>query len=295
MIAVTGATGFVGRAVCDALASRGLRVATIGRRADADIQWPRGGAGFDTKARETLSRARAVINLSGESIGRRWTASRRRSVRASRVDLTRLLAETLASLDTRPPALLSASASGYYGDRGDDWMDESSAPSGDWLSRLVQDWEGATAPAAEAGIRVVHMRFGIVLGPGGVVSQLRLPFSLGVGGRIGSGRQWMSWISLVDVVDFVVRAIDDGAFSGAVNVVSPEPIRNADFTQRFARLLNRPAIIPVPAFAMRAAFGEMADRLLLASQRLRPARLLANQFSFTHPDAESALRVALRR
>jgi uncharacterized protein (TIGR01777 family) len=292
MIAVTGATGFVGRAVCDALVTRGLKVVTIGRRADASIRWPAGGAGFDAKARDLLSRSRAVINLSGENIGRRWTASRRRAFRASRVDLTRLLSETLASLDTRPPALLSGSASGYYGDRGDDWMDESCAPSGDWLSQLVQDWEGATAPAERAGMRVVHMRLGVVFGRGGALSKMRLPFQLGLGGRLGSGQQWMSWVALDDVVDFVVRAIDDRAFSGPVNVVSPEPIRNADFTQLLARQLKRPAILPVPAIAMRAAFGEMAERLLLASQRLRPARLLANQFRFTHPDAESALRAA---
>jgi uncharacterized protein (TIGR01777 family) len=286
MIAVSGATGFVGRAVSDALQTRGIRVVTIGRRATADIRWPAAGEPFSAASLRLLSECRAVVNLAGENVGARWTASRRRAIRESRVGLTTALATALASLDKRPAVLL-------YGDRGDDWLDEAAAPANDFLANVVRDWESATRPASSVGMRVVHMRMGVVFGHGGIIARVRVPFQLGLGGRLGSGRQWMSWIAITDVVDFVLRAIDDDRFAGPVNLSSPEPITNAEFTQLLAKLLGRPAMVPVPAFALRLAFGEMADRLLLTSHRLRPAALLAHQFSFAHHSAEGALRTAL--
>lgn len=293
MIAVSGATGFVGRAVADALRARGIRVVTIGRRPDADIRWPVAGKSFESRELELLGTCRAVVHLAGESIGARWTRSRRRAIRESRVGLTSVLAGAMASVTPRPAALLSASAMGYYGNRGDEWLDEEAAPGTDFLARLVIDWEGATTPAAEAGVRVVHMRFGLVIGPGGIFSRVRIPFQLGLGGRLGSGRQWMSWISLEDVVDFVMRAVDDEAFRGPVNVSTPNPVTNTEFTAALASLLSRPAILHPPAFALRLALGEMADALLLTSHRMRPGRMMGNRFGYTHAQIDGALRAAL--
>lgn len=293
MIVVAGASGFVGRAVCDALRTRGITVVTIGRSEPADIRWPPPGGAFDPRALDLLRRSRAVVNLAGENVGARWTRARRRAIRESRVGLTTTLTSAIAGIEPRPATLLNASAMGIYGNRGDEWLDEGAAPAGDSLARLVRDWEDATEPAANAGVRVVKMRFGVVLGRGGIFARLRLLFQLGLGGRLGSGRQWMSWISIDDVVDFILRAIDDPTYVGAVNVSSPEPVTNAEFTRLLGSLLARPAVIPAPAFALRIAFGEMADRLLLTSHRMRPAKLLASRFSYAHPTAEGALRSAL--
>jgi uncharacterized protein (TIGR01777 family) len=291
MIVITGASGFVGRAVCDALTARGHEVITIGRSAAATIRWPAPGGSFEPAALDLLRRSRAVVNLAGENIGARWTASRRRAIRESRVGLTTTLANAMAGIEPRPATLLNASA--IYGNRGDEWLDEGAAPADDSLARVVRDWEGATEPAASAGVRVVKMRFGLVLGCGGIFARLRLLFQLGLGGKLGNGRQWMSWISLDDVVDFILRAIDDTTYVGAVNVSSPEPVTNAEFTRLLGRLLGRPTVLTAPAFGLRLALGEMADRLLLTSHRMRPAKLLASRFSYAHPTADAALRAAL--
>jgi uncharacterized protein (TIGR01777 family) len=293
MIIVAGASGFVGRAVCDALVSRGIEVATIGRSANATIRWPEPGASFDATALDLLRRSSSVVNLSGENIGARWTSQRRIAIRESRVGLTAKLADALAGIEPRPATLINASAMGIYGNRGDEWLDEDAAPADDFLARIVRDWEGATDPAARAGVRVVKMRLGVVLGRGGIFAKLRRLFQLGLGGQLGSGRQWMSWIALDDVVEFVLRAVDDTRYVGAVNVSSPEPVTNAEFTRLLAQVLHRPAVLPAPAFGLRIVFGEMADRLLLTSHRLRPAKLLASRFAFAHPTAEGALRAAL--
>lgn len=295
MIAITGAHGFIGSAVCRALELRGFRLLRIGRR-DADVHWPGRGAEFGPDALEALGRVRAVVHLAGETIGARWTPRRRQAIRESRAGLTATLARALAALDRRPVSLVAASAVGVYGDRGDEWLDESSAPGDDFLASVVREWEAASAPASAAGIRASHLRFGIVLGAGGgMLSQLRLPFQLALGARLGRGTQWMSWISIDDLVRFVVRAIDDPAAVGPVNVVSPSPARNAEFTQSLARALGRPAPFVAPAFALRAMFGEMADGLMLSSQRVRPARLLAMGFTFEHPSLDDALHAALGR
>jgi hypothetical protein len=293
MIAVAGASGFLGRAVCDALGLRGVPVLRIGRR-DADVQWPAPRSDFDRVAADAIARCRAVVNLAGASIGTRWTTARRQAIRDSRAGLTTVLARCLARLDRPPATLLSASAVGIYGNHGDAWVDESTAPGTDFLATVAQEWEAATLPASEAGVRVVCMRLGVVIGPGGgMVGRLRLPFALGMGARLGRGTQWMSWIALEDVVAFVVRAIDDAAFTGPVNLASPEPVTNAEFTRQLARQLGRRAVFAAPGFALRAALGDMADAMLLASQRVRPTRLLEHRFRFAHTRMETALRTAV--
>jgi uncharacterized protein (TIGR01777 family) len=294
LIVVTGASGFVGRAVCEEFELRGLRVARIGRGAGANARCPAPGAEFGDDALRALAGARAVVHLAGATIGERWTPARKRAIRDSRVALTGVLARALARAEPRPAAFVAASAVGIYGDRGDQWLDESSPPGDDFLATVAREWEAATEPARTAGVRVAHLRLGVVLGPGGgMVARLRLPFRLGGGARLGSGRQWLSWISLEDAVRVIVRAVDDPAFTGAFNVVAPEPVTNAEFTTRFARALGMPALLAAPPFALRAAFGEMADGVLLASQRVRPARLLATGFAFVHPSLDAALAAAL--
>lgn len=295
MIAITGAHGFIGDAVCRALELRGQRVVRIGRT-NADVRWPKRGAEFEPGALTALARTRAVVHLAGESIGARWTPARRRAIRQSRVELTATLARALATMNPRPAVLVAASAVGFYGDRGDEWLDESSAPGHDFLASVVSEWEAAAQPASAAGIRVVHLRFGIVLGAnGGMLRQIRLPFQLALGARLGPGTQWMSWIAIDDLVRVVFRVIDDATVAGPVNVVAPEPARNADFTRTLAHTLGQPALLVAPAFALRALFGAMANGLMLSSQRVRPARLLAMGFPFDHPSLDGALRAALGR
>lgn len=294
MIAVTGATGFIGRAICGEIESRNIPIVRIGRGAASDVQWPADGRDLGPDALRALSGVRAVVHLAGETIGVRWTAARKRAIRESRVTLTATLARALAQLDPRPATLVAASAVGIYGDRGDEWLDESSAPGTDFLATVVCEWEAAADAARAAGIRVVHMRAGVVLGRGGgMVTQLRLPFRLGAGTRLGNGRQWLSWVSLEDVVGVTMRAIDDATLAGPVNVVSPAPVQNAEFTARFAHAVGVPALLAAPAFALRAAFGEMASAVLLASQRVRPARLLAAGYTFRQPEIAGSLRAAL--
>ncbi|MDA1082281.1 MAG: TIGR01777 family oxidoreductase [Gemmatimonadetes bacterium] len=293
MIAVAGASGFVGRAFCRMLELRGKRVLRIGRR-DADVRWPSVGEEFGEDARERLRGVRAVVNLAGEPIGARWTDARRHAIRDSRVRLTAVLARAIALLDPRPAVLVSASAVGIYGDRGDEWLDEASRPGDGFLANVAREWEAATEPARLSGIRVVLLRLGIVVGPGGgIVSQLRPAFRLALGARLGDGSQWMSWISLADTVRCIARAVDDDQVRGVVNVVSPHPVTNSDFTKAFARASGRPAVLAAPAFALRVVFGEMADGVLLSSQRVRPAQLLAQQYAFENPSLEGTLRTAL--
>jgi len=296
MIAITGARGFIGRAVHETLRSRGNRIVTIGRSADADVRWPDAAADFGSTALARLAGAHAVVHLAGENIGVRWTEARKREILESRSRGTATLARGLTRLNPRPSVLLSASAVGFYGAHGDEWLDEESASGTDFLSAVTRAWEDATTPARDAGIRVVRMRFGVAIGPGGgMLARVRLPFSLGLGGRLGSGQQWMSWVALDDIARFVLRAIDDAVFDGPVNVTSPSPVRNREFTEALAVQLGRPAVLPAPAFALRAVFGEMADAMLLSGQRVRPARLLAAGFEFDQPTIDVALRAALGR
>lgn len=294
MIVVTGARGFIGRAVCNALTSRGHRVLTIGRGRESDLGWPAPGAEFDADAIAALAGTRTVLNLAGEPIDARWTAARKAAITASRVQGTMLLVRALSQLNPRPRVLISGSGVGYYGSRGDEWLEETSTPGTDFLAGVCGEWEAAAAGAGAAGIRVVQMRLGVVIGAGGgIVERVSKIFRLGLGGRLGSGTQWMSWIALDDLVRFIIRSIDDELIHGPTNVVSAAPVTNAEFTDALAGAIGRPAVMPAPAFALRAVFGAMADDVLLGSQRVRPARLLASGFSFEHASIDDALKAAL--
>jgi uncharacterized protein (TIGR01777 family) len=288
-VAITGGTGLIGRALTASLVADGVAVIQIGRRASSDIQWDFAAA-FPANALDGVD---AVVNLAGEPIGKRWTRSRRRAIRESRVRPTEILARTLAALPRRPAVMVSGSAMGIYGDRGDDRLTESSAPGSDYLAELARDWENATRVAADAGIRVVQLRTALVLSrDGGALPRILLPFRLGVGGSIGDGRQWMSWIGLHDLTR-AIRFAMASRISGPVNVAAPHPVPNREFTRALSTILSRPALFPVPGLALKAAFGEMAEATILASQRLVPEKLLAHGFTFDDADVETALHRAL--
>lgn len=290
-VAVTGGSGFLGAALLPFLTTGGHRVRRIGRGADADARWDPARGTLDATALEGVD---AVVHLAGSTIAERWTPERRREIRESRVRGTRLIAEAMARMSARPSVLLSASGVGVYGDRGDEVLDESSSFGDDFLAEVGREWEEATVAARDAGIRTVFLRTGIVLNPaGGALGKMLLPFQAGVGGRLGSGRQWMSWISREDWVGAVHWALMQDAVSGPLNLVAPEPATNATFTATLARVLGRPALIPVPQFALTTMFGEMARGTILASQRAMPKALQESGFAFAHPTLSSALRFEL--
>jgi uncharacterized protein (TIGR01777 family) len=244
---------------------------------------------------EHLQGVGAAVHLAGESIaGGRWSAARKAAIRASRMDGTRLLATALAGLTPRPATLICASAIGYYGDRGDELLDERSPPGTGFLPLVCQEWERAADPARAAGIRVVHTRFGLILSPdGGALKPMLIPFRLGLGGKLGSGRQYMSWITIDDVVGVIEHALASESLSGPVNTVAPTAVRNVEFTRTLAGVLGRPSWMTVPAFGARLLLGEMADELLFASARVLPARLRDTGYRFRHPMLEEALRHVL--
>jgi hypothetical protein len=294
-VAVSGASGLIGSALTRRLAADGHRVSRLVRRAAApgEISWDPGAGRLEPTDLEGLD---AVVHLAGENVGVRWTTSRKARIRDSRIQGTRVLSEALARTRTQP-VLVSASAIGIYGNRGDEVLTENSTPGPreDFLAAVGQEWENAAAPARAAGIRVVHPRFGVVLSPaGGALRKMLLPFRLGLGGRLGKGSQWMSWISIDDVTGALLHLMLNRVLSGPVNVTAPEPVRNRDFTRTLGRMLSRPALLPVPAAALRLVLGEMADSTLLASARVVPERLLESGYAFTHPDLETALRQMLR-
>jgi uncharacterized protein (TIGR01777 family) len=295
-VLVSGASGLIGAALVRALRRDANDVVRLvrahGAAAAGSLLWDPAQGTFDAAGAEG---ADAVVHLAGENIASgRWTAARKRAVRESRVAGTRLLAEGLAGLARPPGVLITASAVGVYGDRGDEELTEASSPGQGFLADVCQAWEAATEPAASAGIRIVHLRFGVVLSAaGGALARMLLPFRLGLGGRLGSGRQWMSWVSLDDAVGIVRHALGAAGLVGAVNAVAPTPVRNADFTRALASALRRPALFPVPAIALRIVLGEMADELLLASQRTIPAALTRSGYGFRHPEVEDALHAAL--
>jgi len=240
--------------------------------------------------------ADAVINLAGASIaGGRWTAEREALLRTSRVDTTRALVNVLAKMNARPRVLISASAIGYYGNRDEEVLTEESSAGTDFLASLAKDWEVEALKAEALGIRVVLARFGIILAKqGGALPQMMMPFKFGVGGRVGSGQQWMSWVMLEDVIQILRFALERNEVRGAINIVTPQPVRNADFTRALAKAMHRPAIFPAPAFALRLALGEMADALLLSSQRVAPQKLQQLEYRFLYPEVSAAL-TALRK
>ncbi|MGA0919553.1 MAG: TIGR01777 family oxidoreductase [Gemmatimonadaceae bacterium] len=292
-IAITGASGMVGSALVPFLTTGGHRVRTIGRGAASAVRWDPARGALDGAALDGVD---AVVHLAGENVGARWTAARRRAIVDSRLQGTRLIAETIARMPRKPEVLVSASAIGIYGVRGDEWLDETSTLGDDFLAEVGKQWEAATAPARDAGVRVVHLRIGIVLAAGGgALGKMLLPFQLGVGGVLGTGRQWMSWISREDLIGAIHHAIQTPALAGAVNAVAPTPVTNREFTKVLGRVLRRPTIAPVPAIALRALFGEMAEGTVLASQRVRPTALEGSGFAFLHRTLEDALRFELGR
>ena len=299
-ILVTGSTGLVGTALVGALAREGHTVCRLlrpesvvasGANEGFDVAWnpatgELGGAAVG---------ADAVVNLAGASIaGGRWTEKRKELLRTSRIDTTRALVNALAKMSARPRVLVSASAIGIYGNRSDEQLTEDSNPGTDFLAGLARAWEAEAMKAETLGIRVVLARFGIILAKhGGALAKMLLPFKLGAGGRLGSGKQWMSWITLEDVVGVIRFAIENGAIRGAVNVVAPNAVQNADFTKALASTLHRPALFPAPAFALRLALGEMADALLLSSQRVVPQELQQLGYSFAFSELPAGLRAVL--
>lgn len=297
-IIISGASGLMGRALTEALRADGHSVAHLvragGSPSAGDIPWDPASGRIEAAA---LEGADAVVNLNGASIaGGRWTRSYKALLRTSRIDPTRLLVATFAQLQRKPRVFLSASAVGFYGSQGDEILTEASAPGGDFLGVLASEWEAEAARAVQIGIRTVLLRFAVILsGTGGALPRMLLPFRFGVGGRFGSGKQWMSWIALEDAVGIVRAAIEDERLGGPVNVVAPNPVRNAEFTRIAAHTLHRPAIFPAPAFALRMVLDEMADALLLVSQRAIPERLTAMGYSFRLPDFDAALQAALSR
>lgn len=289
-IGITGASGFLGGALTAALRHDGHTVVSIGRGA-ADIQWDPSRGAIDTEACADIE---VFIHLAGANVGGRWTPEHKRAIRDSRVQGTALIANTVAAVSPRPRVLICASAIGIYGNAGNAVCDETAPTGRDFLAEVGVAWEGAAAPARRAGVRTVHLRFGIVLGSGGGALPRMLPaFRMGAGGRLGSGQQWMSWISLDDAVAAVRFAIAHESLDGAVNVVAPAPVTNAEFTATLARVVRRPALFPVPAVALKLMFGEMAEGTLLVSQRVVPRRLQGAGFQFQHPTLEAALRAAV--
>ncbi len=305
-ILITGANGMIGHALRAAARARGHEAVPVQRplrsgqgttQAPADpgtILWEPGDSNPFADL-EQLEGFDAVVHLAGANLAaHRWTAEYKRSILESRTLTTSALALTLARLQRPPKVLLSASATGFYGSRGDEVLTEDAAPGSGFLSEVCQAWENAASPALAAGIRVVYLRFGVVLTPfGGALKQMLPLFRSGLGGRLGNGKAWLSWILLEDLLQSVFHAIDHAELSGPVNVVAPEPVTNGDFTRALASTLHRPAVLPAPAFALRAAFGQMADEALLSSCRAVPARLTASGFQFRQPRIAEALAAIL--
>jgi uncharacterized protein len=294
-IAITGASGLIGTALARSLREGGHRVHPLVRRPSGEpgaIRWDPAAGTIEAEALEGVD---AVVHLAGAGIGdKRWSTDRKREILESRTRGTDLIARTLAGLSSPPATLVSGSAVGYYGSPGDEVVTELSAAGDDFVAGVVQAWEAAAQPAVDAGMRTVFLRTAPVLsGAGGILPRMALPFRLFVGGRLGSGRQWMSWVSLDDAVGVIrfVLARDD--ISGPVNVVSPEPVTNAEMAATIGAVLHRPSAIPVPAFGPRLLLGrEMADELLFVSQRVRPAVLVDAGYPFAHPDLTTALEAA---
>jgi uncharacterized protein len=296
-IVLSGASGMLGTALRRRFAALGMPVVQLVRGVpgvDGEVQWAPSAtpAVADPAALEGCV---AAVHLSGAGIAaQRWTDAYKHELTASRVDSTRALAAILAGLRKPPRTLVVASAVGIYGDRGEVVLDESSAPGSGFLADMCQRWEAAARPALDAGIRVVYARFGVVMGQGtGALGKMMPVFRLGLGGRLGSGRQWMSWASMEDAVAAILFALETASVAGPVNVVSPNPVRNAEFTRALARRLHRPALLPAPGFALRLALGEMADEALLASARVVPTRLLEAGFRFAQPTVDEAMAAAI--
>lgn len=296
-ILISGSHGLVGKALGNSLVEDGHEVVRLVRKGhtvgELEVEWHPNQGRIDAQRLEGLD---AVFHLAGESIASgRWTDEKKRAIRESRTKGTTLLSETLAHLSQPPSVFISASAIGYYGNRGDEELTEKSGPGNDFLASVCVEWEASTRPAAEKGIRTVLARFGIILDRnGGALAQMLTPFRMGIGGRVGDGRQWMSWIALDDVINALKFLLLDSAVHGPVNIVAPNPVTNAEFTKTLGRVLSRPTFFPVPAFGARLAFGELADALLLSSQKVEPAVLKDRGFAPYWPRLEPALQHLLQ-
>ncbi|HEY6806035.1 MAG TPA: TIGR01777 family oxidoreductase [Pyrinomonadaceae bacterium] len=295
-ILVSGARGLVGEALIKALVKDGHKISSLVRRAtkgESEIEWHPNDGQLDVTKLEGFD---IVVHLAGESIASgRWTDEKKKKIVDSRVQGTTLLSKSLASLAQPPATFICASAIGYYGNRGDELLTEQSTRGNDFLSEVCVEWEKSTTAAEAQGIRTVHARFGIILDKdGGALKQMLTPFRMGVGGKVGDGKQWMSWIALADVISGLEYVIDKPSVKGAVNFVAPYPVTNAEFTKVLGRALSRPTFLPVPAFAARLAFGEMADELLLSSAKVQPKVLREHGFEFEFPTLQGALQTILK-
>ncbi|HEX8143238.1 MAG TPA: TIGR01777 family oxidoreductase [Pyrinomonadaceae bacterium] len=296
-IVVTGASGLVGSALVPYLEAQGEEVIRLVRAQPkagaAEIEWDAERGVADPARLEAVD---AVVHLAGENISEgRWTDEKKKRIRESRVKGTRVLAEALAHLSQPPKVLISASAIGFYGNRGEEVLNELSAAGDDFLAEVCREWELATRPAAERGIRVANLRFGVILSEkGGALAKMIKPFKLGVGGRVGSGEQYMSWITLDDTIGVIHHALTSEGLHGPINVVAPHPVTNLEFTKTLGQVISRPTLLPAPAFALRLAFGEMADALLLSSARVEPLRLKESGYAFQYPELQGALTHLLK-
>jgi uncharacterized protein len=293
-ILVSGVSGPIGAALLPTLKTRGYEVTRLVRGAatgDDQILWDPG----KPIAPEAVSGFDAVVHLAGESIVGRWTNEKKRKIRDSRVAGTTALAEALAQAKDKPQVFASSSAIGYYGDRGNEVLNEETAPGTGFLPEVCRDWEAATGAAVEAGIRTVQMRTGVVLSAaGGALRKMLTPFKMGVGGRIGDGQQWMSWIDVQDMVGAIHHILKSDLLQGPVNMVAPKPVTNAEFTATLASVLSRPAIFPMPAFVVKLAFGEMGETVLLGSQRVEPAQLVMSGYPFRFSSLRASLENILK-
>ena len=290
-VLIAGASGLVGKALIPALEADGAQVTRLVRSAarTGEIEWHPNHDQIDSARLEGFD---VVINLAGESIAEgRWTEETKRRIRDSRVYGTHLLSDAIGKLSSRPKVFLCASATGFYGDRGDEMLDEESESGSGFLAGVCREWEKATEPASDAGVRVVNLRFGPILSDkGGMLAKMLTPFKLGLAGKIGTGKQFLSWVTIDDVVGAVMLTLKNDSLRGPVNIVSPNPVTNEAFTKTLGHVLSRPTVMTMPAFAARLAFGEMADEMLLVSQEVVPKKLEAAGYEFQYPNLEAALR-----
>jgi hypothetical protein len=297
-VLVSGASGLIGSALVPTLKSSGWTVVWLVRPESANrsngeqIVWQPS----QSLAPETVSGFDAVIHLAGETIMGRWSTAKKKKIMDSRVIGTMNLSQALAQAEEKPKVFISGSAIGYYGDRGDEALTEMSAPGTGFLAEVAEKWEEATTPAVQADIRTAHIRTGIVLSTqGGALAAMLLPFKLGLGGRVGSGQQWMSWIDVQDMVGAIHHILKNDLIQGAVNLVAPRPVRNAEFAKTLASVLSRPAIFPMPGFAVKAIFGEMGETLLLGGQKVEPGKLISSGYPFRSRDLRASLQGLLKR
>ena len=288
-IAISGSSGLVGSALCSSLPGHQVTRLVRSDAGQHEILWDLEQGRVETEKLESVD---AIVHLAGENLSEgRWNASKKEAIRHSRVEGTRLLSDALAKLSGKPPIFICASAIGYYGNRGHQVCDERTAPGGDFLADVCKKWETATRPAAEAGLRVVNLRIGVVLSKsGGALAKMLFPFKVGVGGQIGNGDQFISWIVLDELINVILFCLEQESLEGPVNAVSPHPVTNREFTKTLGKVLSRPTMLPLPGFAARLAFGEMADALLLSSTRVAPNKLEENGYRFAFPQLEPSLR-----